>query len=376
MSGEGSARRSTRHQNKQTEGTLQKIDEEESAPTLTPEAKEIDMEAVQAGLEGISKQIGDMRKEMKSDMRALKDEITAQLDEKWATFSVEINRKFDTITTEMEEQNTKMASALARTEEMEEWSLEVNKTLAELLEERQRMMDELDDVVQRSKRNNIRVFQLSEEATPAEGETMVQFMTDWLRKELAIDTDLGIQRAHRALGPKRKPDEPPRSVIINFQRFDVKEKVLAKAWAMTPPVKYGDRRVFFDHDYSDRVLKQRRSYDNIKRVLTANKIKFNTPFTKIRIHWNTGKVMYQSATEAAKDVRKRGLELGDEQLAEVERSCAGGGGESEEASGGNSTLLENLRAAKLSTWQRVDRRKDQTSEASRRAKGKLQIYKR
>ncbi|KAM7406729.1 hypothetical protein PAMA_002776 [Pampus argenteus] len=99
MSGEGSARRSTRHQNKQTDGTLQKIDEEESAPTLTPEAKEIDMEAVQAGLEGISKQIGDMRKEMKSDMRALKDEITAQLDEKWATFSVEINRKFDTITT-------------------------------------------------------------------------------------------------------------------------------------------------------------------------------------------------------------------------------------------------------------------------------------
>ncbi|TKS65945.1 General transcription factor II-I repeat domain-containing protein 2 [Collichthys lucidus] len=213
-------------------------------------------------------------------------------------------------------------------------------------------------------------------ATPAEGETMVQFMTDWLRKELAIDTDLGIQRAHRALGPKRKPDEPPRSVIINFQRFDVKEKILAKAWAMTPPVKYGDRRVFFDHDYSDRVLKQRRSYDNIKRVLTANKIKFNTPFTKIRIHWNTGKVMYQSATEAAKDVRKRGLEFGDEQLAEVERSCAGGGSESEEASGGNSTLLENLRAAKLSTWQRVDRRKDRTSEASRRAKGKLQIYKR
>lgn len=289
---------------------------------------------------------------------------------------MEINRKFDTINTDMEEQNTKMASALARTEEMEQWSLEVNKTLTELLEERQRMMDKLDDVVQRSKRNNIRVFQLSEEATPAEGETMVQFMTDWLRKEFSIDTDLGIQQAHRALGPKRKPDEPPRSVIINFQRFDVKEMVLAKAWAKSPPVKYGDRRVFFDHDYSDRVLKQRRSYDNIKRVLTANKIKFNTPFTKIRIHWDAGKVMYQSATEAANDMRKRGLELGDEQPAEVEGSCVGGGDVLGEADGGHSTLLENLRAAQLSTWQRVDRRKNRTSEASRRARGKLQAYKR
>lgn len=375
MSGEGSARRSTRQQNKQTDGTLQKIAEKESALTLTPEAKEIDMESVQASLEGISKQIGDMRKEMKSDMRALKDEITAQLDEKWATFSVEVNRKFDTIATGMEEQNTRLASALVRTEEMEQWSLEVNRTLAELLEERQRLANKLDDVIQRSKRNNIRVFQLTEEAMPAEGETMVQFMTDWLRKELAIDIDLGIQRAHRALGPRRKPDEPPRSVIINFQRFDVKEMVLAKAWAKTPPVKYGDRRVFFDHDYSDRVLEQRRSYDNIKRVLTTNKIKFNTPFTKIRIHWNTGKVMYQSAAEAAKDMRKRGLELGDEQPAEVEKSC-GGGGESGGASGENATLLENLRAAKLSTWQRVDRRKHRTSEASRRARGKLQEYKR
>lgn len=109
----------------------------------------------------------------------------------------------------------------------------------------------LDDVVQRSKRNNIRVFQLSEEATPAEGETIVQFMTDWLCKELAIDTDLGIQRAQ-----KRKPDEPQRSVIINFLRYDVKEMVLPKAWAMKPPVKYGGKRVYLDHDYSDRVLKQ------------------------------------------------------------------------------------------------------------------------
>lgn len=372
---EGSARRSTRHQNKQADGTLQKIDEAESALMLTPEAKETDMETLQAALEGISKQIGDMRKEMKSDMRALKDEITAQLEDKWATFNVEINRKFDTVSTEMEEQNTKMASALARTEEIEQWSVEVNKTLKELLDERERMMDKLDDVVQRSKRNNIRVFQLSEEATPAEGETMVQFMTDWLCNELAIDTDLGIQRAHRAFGPKRKPDESPRSIIINFLRYDVKEMVLAKAWAMKPPVTYGGKRVYLDHDYSDRVLKQRRSYDNIKRILTAKKIKFNTPFTKIRIHWDTGKEMYQSAKEAANAMRKRGLELGDEQPAEGEGSGAGGGGEPGEGSGGTATLLKNLRAAKLSTWQQVDRRKNRASETSRRAKGKLQVYK-
>ena len=381
MLGEKSARRSSRNQDKQNKEALQKIVEEEDTLTQTPDNNnELNMDALQASLDGISKQIGSLRKEMKSDMRALKEEITTQLDDKWAAFSVEINQKFDKVTTEMDEQNSKMANALARTEEVEQWSVEVNKTLLELLDERQRMIDKMDDIIQRSKRNNIRVFQLSEEAMPAENETMVQYMSDWLRKELGIDTDLGIQRAHRALGPRRQPDEPPRSVIINFQQFDVKEMVLYKSWSMNPPVKFNDQRVYFDHDYSDKVLKQRRSYDKIKSILTAEKIKFNTPFTKIRIHWDTGKVMYQNAEEAAREMRKRGLELDGAEPAEGERSGAGGEDDSTgESSRGNSTLLDSLRAAKLSTWKRVDRRKNRAAAAepfSKRGKGKLQAFKR
>ena len=363
-----SGRQSRKNQDRRNKETHQKRDGEEC--TLAPEANQHTMASLQASLDGISKQLTALREEMKRDLRVFKEEITAQMETKFTEFSEDINHKLTKVDTEIKEQNTKMDCALERTEEVEKWSTEVNRTLQELLEERTIMMEKLDSLENYSRRNNLRIYSLPEDVE-SESDSMIQFIDGWLRQELDIDTELSIQRAHRALAPKRKPDEPPRSIVLNFQRFDVKEMLLKKAWGKKI-VKFGEKRIFFDHDYSDMVLKQRKSYATIKSILKAKDIRFNTPYNKIHIKWDTGKVIYHSAAEAARDMRKRGLEVD-------------GGGDAEDGDDGDgagvderrstATLTGNLQAARLAAWEGVGKR-GRTAETRRRARERLQGYRR
>lgn len=83
--------------------------------------------------------------------------------------------------------------------------------------------------------------------------TVAQFMDKWLREEFSINLDLQIQCAHRALTPKPKTGHPPRSIIINFHQFTVKEMILKKAWEKKTTT-LGGNRIYFDHNYSERTL--------------------------------------------------------------------------------------------------------------------------
>lgn len=354
--------------------THQETDREEDElmpdAKLAPEASDVSMASLQASLDAINSQLSALRKDVKRDLRTFKDEITTQMEEKLAEFNRDITQKFTNVNTEMKEQSAKVDDALLRTEEVEEWSAEVNQTLQDLLEEREMMMDKLDSIESQSRRCNLRLYNFPEDAEP-ENESMVKFIGDWLRKEI-IDTDLSIQRAHRALAPKRNPDQPPRSIVINFQRFDVKELVLSKAWEKKI-VKFGDTRIYFDHDYTERVLKLRKSYAEVKKVLNTEtpKIKFNTPYTKIRIHWASGKVMYHSAEEATEDMRKRGLRIDG-----AERNSSGSGGDNNTGNGEREpTLIENLRRTRLAGWTRIGGNSSR-DVMRRRVRGRLQVYKR
>ena len=93
------------------------------------------MDALLASFDGISKQLGALRKEIKSDLQTFKDGITAQLEDKWGAFGVGINPKFNKINTKIEEQNSEIENALARTEEVEQWSVKVKHYMSYWMKE-------------------------------------------------------------------------------------------------------------------------------------------------------------------------------------------------------------------------------------------------
>ncbi|KAI4899227.1 hypothetical protein NFI96_030702 [Prochilodus magdalenae] len=233
--------------------------------------------ALRNAMEGISKQIQALQTDLKADLRAFKDDITIQVKREVSELRADIDQKFATVSTDIQQQSERINANQARTEEVEAWSAEANTVFLELLREQRRMIEKLDDLESRSRRNNLRIYGIPEDTE--KGVQTIDFVKEWLSTELSIPTDLQIQRAHRALTAKPKPDKAPRSVIVNFLQYSTKELVLSKAWEKKN-IKIGDSRIYFDHDYSAGVLQQRKDYAYVKAALKKQGIRFQTPYTK------------------------------------------------------------------------------------------------
>lgn len=213
------------------------------------------------------------------------------------------------------------------------------------------MQEKVTDLEGRSRRNNIRIFGIPEEA---EENSTSKYVERLLKTELQLpeETELHIQRAHRALTRKPSPNAPPRSIIVNFLKFETKEMILKTAWKKKIG-KVGNKQIFFDHDYPAEVVQKRRSYVAIKKVLKGKKIRFQTPLTKIRILWSDGVKTYDSAGEAARAMRERGYTV--------------------DPPGDDSTPAAAEKTRVTPVWQRV-RAKETTHGAAHRAREKLQEY--
>lgn len=108
---------------------------------------------------------------------------------------------------------------------------------------------------------------------------------------------LHIQHANRSLGKKPPPGASPRSIVVNFPKYETKESILTKAWKKKIIVE--GRQIFFDHDFTTEVLKKRKSYSEIKKTPKDKQIRFQTPLSRIRIHWSDGPKIYNNAEDAA-----------------------------------------------------------------------------
>lgn len=124
------------------------------------------------------------------------------------------------------------------------------------------------DLEAHSRRNNIRIYGISERAE----ENIQQFIDKVIKKELQslARVKLGIQQCHKRLGPKPPKEAQPRSVVVYFQ------ELLISAWKKRA-IYYGDRTIYFDHDYPTKTLAKRKAYAQIRRLLRENTIWFQTP---------------------------------------------------------------------------------------------------
>lgn len=129
--------------------------------------------------------------------------------------------------------------------------------------------------------------------------------------------------------------------------------ILRKAWQKR--VKLGNSPLYFDNDYAAEVVQQRRAYMEIKKTLKAKGIRFQTPLTRIRIHWTDGPRLYNSAQEAAKEMRKRGMDV---QMKEADEER---------------TMEERIHAAW--TWQHVGE-PGACGGLTQRTRGRLQEFRR
>lgn len=289
--------------------------------------------------------------ELKTDLKGDNDRLRREIN----SLGQEINGKLDNLTEEMQSLSDRVEEAETRVGRVEDWAAEVTEMFSTCVDQQKALQHKLTDLESRSRRNNICIFEVAEDE---EGNSVPQFITNLLKRELPLpqDLDLKIQRVHRSLAQKPRPENPPRPIIINFQEFTTKELVLREAWKKGK-MQLGNRSLYFDHDYAAEIVKERREYNIIKKILKEKGICFQTPYTSMWIHWDSGTRTYSDAREAQRELQRRGFTV---EIPEPE----------EEESTVESRLNELLGR------QRMTARRERGSSAAQRAKEKLQEFQR
>lgn len=252
----------------------------------------------------VLKAIAQLKTEIQGDNKQNMDTLSQEINNKLDNVSQEINGKLDNISKDIQGLSERMDEAESRINVVECWAEQATIALCTCLEQQSSLQKKCVDLESRSRRNNIRLFGLAE---GEETNPVPQFMDTFLKTQLEIppQIDLKIQRAHRSLASKPPLNAPPRPMIINFSDFSTKEMVLREAWKKR--VKIGSRVIYFDHDYPAEIVRRRKEYAPIKKILKEKSIRFQTPFTNMRIHWESGVRTYSSALDVFSELKRRGF---------------------------------------------------------------------
>ncbi|CAH2299238.1 Hypothetical predicted protein [Pelobates cultripes] len=115
--------------------------------------------------------------------------------------------------------------------------------------------DGLEDLNNRSRRNNIRIRGLPETVTMEQLVPTLHSIFKTLAPDLTPQ-EMELDRAHRALRPQNLGASTPRDVITRLHFFTTKEKLLAIA--RDKPPRYKETRLTFFQDLAPSTLKKRR----------------------------------------------------------------------------------------------------------------------
>lgn len=234
-------------------------------------------------------------------------EMKDELKQEFAGLKADMNQRLQNMAVDIRNQGTRLTEAEQRVNELESVNTDLRGALRHCLSQQKALLTQVTGLEGRSRRNNIRIYGIKE---GSEKNNMTAFINSFLKKELSIgdEVDLQIQRAHRALRPRPQDGQTSRSIVLNFQRFDVKDKVLSLAWAKK--VIYEGKVISFAHDMPTEVYNKLKEYKDIKKTLKDAKVRFQTPYpARMRIHWDDGPRVYNNASEVAAEMKRRGYSV-------------------------------------------------------------------
>ena len=162
-------------------------------------------------------------------------------------FEARLESRFDILLAECREKHASMELDIANLKD------EVGKLTIAL-----RKSDEkVDELENRSRRNNIVLFNVPEHS---EGDDCIAFVKNLLKDAGCPEVKDAIQRAHRSGRPSREENPRPRPVHVGFSTYVSKEKARKSLIEFFKGKGKKDQhaKFFVSHDYSRRVQQMRR----------------------------------------------------------------------------------------------------------------------
>lgn len=140
------------------------------------------------------------------------------------------------------------------------------------------MQNALEDQENRGRRNNLRIRGIPEAVLPGDiPAAVISLCSSLLGPEFALE--IVLERAHRALRPKPKAEDPPRDVICKFLNFQVKSAVQDAA-RNRQDILFEGSQISIYQDLAPSTLRKRKCLKPLTEWLKANRIlyKWNVPF--------------------------------------------------------------------------------------------------
>ncbi|KAK7882025.1 hypothetical protein WMY93_028199 [Mugilogobius chulae] len=197
----------------------------------------------------------------------------------------ETKQSLDRLGLSVEELKTKILGhekrlneAETRISEVEDRGMRHERTLRYLLHRELELTTRCEDLQNRLRRNNLRIYQV----------------------------------------PRVEKDET-RSIIVRFLDFTVKENVIRLAWSQKKTV-FEDKPVYFHHDYSPDLQRRRTRVRQVIKQLKAKGINAKCPYpAQLRIQLVTGEKTFPTLTEAADKLQELGIAVRTEDREQMEK---------------------------------------------------------
>lgn len=205
----------------------------------------------------------------------------------------------------------------------EETNATHGKAIAFLLQREAELFERCEDLQNRHRRQNLRLYQVPE---GSEGRDMVAFIKKLLPTVLTnlslTEADIRIDRAHRALMAKPKENDPPRSIVIKFADYTVKEQILQQAWRQRT-VKMGEKQIYFDNDYSPELQRKRAQVRYVVKQLKEKNVKAKCMYpARLRMMVGSEEKTFQTVMDAAPVLKDFNIQVRVDERDKVERELA------------------------------------------------------
>lgn len=193
--------------------------------------------------------------EVRSDVLAMKEEILSELKNTVASLNVTVDTQGRKIR-DLEDGLTPVDSRV----------MDLERQYSDLVAENGKLQSRLDDMENRSRRQNIRVIGLPEKI---EGSHPSVFMENLLLTVFGADNFTKppeVDRAHRSLRPLDLT-KPPRAMIVRLHHYRTKELVLRLAWQHSGQLSYNGHKLSFYPDLSADLVQRRAAFIPVKKLL-------------------------------------------------------------------------------------------------------------
>ncbi|KAL7858911.1 hypothetical protein SRHO_G00140580 [Serrasalmus rhombeus] len=154
-----------------------------------------------------------------------------------------------------------------------------------------------EDLEARSRRQNIRIIGVPE------GDSRFTLsnsnVSELLREALSLEKSPLVDRAHRSLAPRPKPDGPPRPIIVRLHYFEDCARILREA-RNRPRITFSDMNLSIYPDLTSKVAKARAAFNTIRRKLRSmDGVKYGMFYpARLRITYKGESREFTSPTEA------------------------------------------------------------------------------